>query len=195
MTTIVGIQGDGFAVLASDSRYSTDAGEIFASSIPKVQANGPYMLGGSGSARALNLIHYAFKPPVPSRNLKGRKLDQFITVHFVPALRQCFETNGYAVAKPGIQKAEIDSDTILAINGCVYVIDNDYSWVPSSDGIYAVGSGAAYARSALDFATYGKVLTVQQTKAAALKVLKTVAKFNGPTGPPFHAFVQQQTLK
>lgn len=193
MTTCIGIQGDGFAVLASDSRYSTDA-EIFTATIPKIQANGPYLFGGSGSARALNLVHYAFKPPVPSPNLKGRKLDQFITVQFIPALRHCYETGGYGLARPG-GPAEIDSDLLLAINGCIYVIDDDYAWVSGVDGVYAIGSGSTVARGALEAVVYGKVLSIPQTKAAALKVMKITAKLTLHTGPPFHTFVQNPVVK
>ena len=92
MTTIVGVQGDGFAVICVDSRIST----MFAGGLAqvgtlkegssKVSTNGKYLLGAAGDVRAINILHHVFQPPTPPPNLKGKKLDQFFTAKFIPCL-------------------------------------------------------------------------------------------------------------
>jgi hypothetical protein len=104
MTTIVAIQGDGFAVVCSDSRISDMDKDGYVSQITtlrdgisKVYSNGKYLLGAAGDLRAINILHHAFTPPPIPNGTKGKKLDHFFTSKFIPALRECFEEQGYAM--------------------------------------------------------------------------------------------------
>ena len=81
MTTIVGVQGDGFAVVCSDSRISSidDSGLAYqvttlGTGTSKVAQNGKYLLGAAGDVRAINILHHAFTPPAPTADLKGKKM-------------------------------------------------------------------------------------------------------------------------
>jgi len=153
MTTIIAVQGEGFCVIGVDSRVSTFEDSGYASQImtlregtTKVAANGKYLLGVAGDVRAINILHYVFEPPQPPVNIIGKKLDEFMTAKFVPALRECFEQQGYASPESNEEKkhiAEHDSTVLVAVNGSVYVIDGDYSWASDATGIYALGSGGA----------------------------------------------------
>jgi hypothetical protein len=103
MTTIIGIQAPDYALICSDSRISTIDEGGFASQITtlgsntaKVAENGRYLLGAAGDMRAINILHHAFIPPVVPAGTTGKKLDNFITTKYVPALRECFEKQGYA---------------------------------------------------------------------------------------------------
>jgi ATP-dependent protease HslVU (ClpYQ) peptidase subunit len=200
MTTIVAIQGDSFAVVAVDSRISAMESDGFATistlgeNSGKVAVNGKYLLGAAGDVRAINILHHAFIPPTPPSGLKGKKLDQFFTVKFIPALRDCFEKQGYASPDNNEDKqhiAEQASTIIAVVSGTVYVVDSDYAWSSDSNGIYALGSGSAYAMGALSALTAGKkIQTVSQAKSLALKALSVSAKFDPYTGPPFRTHVQ-----
>ena len=89
MTTIVGIQGDGFALLATDSRISSfdEKGDVYqyttlGAGSSKLATNGKYLVGAAGDVRAINLLHHAFHPPVCAPSLRGKRLDTFIVTAF-----------------------------------------------------------------------------------------------------------------
>lgn len=201
MTTIAGIQGDGYAVVAADTRISSldDSGAAFqistlGSGSAKIALNGKYLLGAAGDMRAINLLHHAFQPPVPTVGLKGKKLDSFMTTKFIPTLRSCFETHGYSMPN-GNEKnntgAEQGSSIIVVVNSTIYIVETDYSWTPEASGLYATGTGAPYALGALQVLASGKKLSPSQAKSALLKALQVSAKFDPYTGSPFNTYIQE----
>jgi ATP-dependent protease HslVU (ClpYQ) peptidase subunit len=197
MTTIVGVQGDGFAVICADSRISSmhsDGSQIstLREGSGKVAVNGKYLLGAAGDVRAINILHHAFQPPAPPPNVVGKKLDQFFTMKFIPSLRECFESQGYATPERDDKEhiAEQNSTIIVAVNGVIYVVDGDYAWSSDANGIYAIGSGASYALGAMQVLTRNKKETIQQAKAHAIKALNVAAKFDPHTGAPYHTHIQ-----
>jgi len=200
MTTIVGIQGDGFAVVGTDTRITTfDSGGFASQSstlgggMSKIASNGKYLIGAAGDVRAINILHHAFTPPPAPVGVKGKKLDQFITVKFIPALRACFDLQGYSPPESKDNKehvAEQDSTIVVVVNAVIYIIDNDYSWMSDTTGIYAAGSGAPYALGALHAISNGKNLSQTQAKAAAIKALSIASKLDPSTGSPYHTYMQ-----
>lgn len=204
MTTIVGIQGDGFAVACADSRISdVDDGGIatqfgvLKEASPKVAMNGRYLLGAAGDLRAINILHHAFMPPVCPPNLKGKKLDHFMTVKFIPALRECFETQGYAMPDNDEKQhiAEHSSTILVAINGIIYIIDGDYSWISDINGVYAIGSGSQYALGALNILMPKRGLAMSTAKKIAMQAVATASRFDPHTGAPYHTFTQGEPEK
>jgi len=205
MTTIVAIQGDGFAVVGYDSRISSmdDSGytsQIFTlgESCSKVAVNGKYILGAAGDVRAINILHHVFNPPPPTVGMKGSKLDKFFTNNFIPALRDCFEKQGYAVPDTDdkMHIAEQGSTIMVVVNGTIYVVDSDYSWASDVSGIYALGTGSPFALGALHMnksLSTKKSLTVHTAKTLALKSLSVASKFDPHTGAPFKTVVQDFT--
>ena len=200
MTTIVAIQGDGFAMICCDSRISDVDNSGYISQVStlregtsKVALNGKYLLGAAGDLRAINILHHAFTQPPPPAGIKGKKLDQFFTVKFIPALRECFESQGYATPDKDekMHMAEHDSLVIVAVCGNVYVVDGDYSWLSDTSGVYALGSGSSYALGALTALIPKTALTVQTAKKTALKAMSIASRFDPHTGSPFHTFVQE----
>ena len=199
MTTIVGIQGDGYAVLATDSRISSfdEKGSAYQYSTlggatSKLAQNGKYIIGAAGDVRAINLLHHAFHPPVPPATLKGKKLDAFVTTKLIPAIRNCFDEHGYsAPEKEGAHIAEHDSTIVLAINATIYIIEGDYSWTSDANGYYAVGTGAPYALGTLTALKANTKQTPQQAKRIALQALTIAAKYDPYTGGPHHTYTQE----
>lgn len=202
MTTIVAIQGDGFAVVGTDSRISllNEDGTAYqvatlGGGTSKIASNGKYLLGAAGDLRAINILHHAFQPPAPAPSLKGKRLDSFITTKFIPSLRACFEEHGYVlVDKSGPSKAEQDSQLMVIVNGSVYVIDSDYSWMNDSSGVYALGSGCSYALGAMQVLAGSKKMSITQAKQMLLKALGVAAKFDPGTGSPFQTYVQEHNV-
>lgn len=200
MTTIVAVQGDNFAVVASDSRISTigengstsHAGSL-GNGISKVFSNGKYLLGAAGDLRAINILTHIFSPPPAPVGLRGKKLDHFITSKFIPSLRACFDSQGYSAPDNMDSKrhhAEHDSTVIAVVNATVYIIDGDYSWFCDSSGLYALGSGSDYGLGALNALCGSRKLSPIQAKAACLKAVSIAAKLDPGTGAPYHTFIQ-----
>jgi ATP-dependent protease HslVU (ClpYQ) peptidase subunit len=201
MTTIVGIQGDEYAVICTDSRVSSfdESGMAYqittlGTGTSKVASNGKYLLGAAGDVRAINLLHHVFTPPAPTFSESGPKLDHFITQKFIPVLRNCFENHGYAMPDNDTKDhiAEHSSQIVVVINGTIYIIDGDYSWTSDKTGIYAIGSGSSYALGALHALTNGKEMPLAKAKTSINKALSVASKFDPYTGAPFQTFVQQR---
>jgi ATP-dependent protease HslVU (ClpYQ) peptidase subunit len=202
MTTIIGVQGDGFSVICTDSRVSTMDEGGFASQImtlgknsSKIASNGKYLLGAAGDVRAINIIHHVFQPPIPTPGLSDSKLDQFFTTKFIPSLRSCFEVQGYASPErdDSTHIAEQGSTIICSIHGSIYVVDGDYSWTSDVTGLYALGTGSSYALGAMSVLfDKKKSLTPPQVKALCLKAIAVSSKYDPYTGPPYYSYIQEQ---
>lgn len=201
MTTIIGIQGDGFCLVSADSRISELEGDkglisqffTLKEATAKIAANGRYILGAAGDLRAINILHHAFQPPAAPPSLKGKKLDQFVTVKFIPALRECLEAQGYAMPDRDEKKhmAEQSSTILMAVNGIIYIIDSDYSWISDAGGYFAIGTGSQFALGAMHaMAPKGKI-TLPVARKMALKAIATAARFDPYTGAPYQTLVQE----
>jgi hypothetical protein len=202
MTTIIGIQGPDYALVCSDSRISTMDDGGFASQITtlgtnsaKIAENNKYLLGAAGDMRAINILHHAFVPPSLPVATNGKKLDNFITTKFVPALRDCFEKQGYATSpesESATHMAQHESTILVVVSGTIYVVDGDYSWTSDINGRYAMGTGSSYALGALQVLCSSKIMTVAQAKKNALKAIAVASKYDPYTGAPFHCYVQER---
>jgi ATP-dependent protease HslVU (ClpYQ) peptidase subunit len=199
MTTIVGIQGDGFAVICADSRISVEHDNSYqigtlGEGSGKVVQNGKYILGAAGDVRAINILHHVFQPPVPPQNIRGKKLDQFFTSKFIPSLRECFDSQGYSVPDRDDKEhiAEQGSSVIVAINAQIYVVESDYSWSSELSGLYSLGSGSPYALGAMTVLIRNIKLNPKQAKSIALRALAVSSKYDSGTGSPYQTFVQVQ---
>ena len=201
MTTIIGIQGQDYALVCSDSRISTMDEGGFTSQITtlgsnstKIAENNKYLLGAAGDMRAINILHHAFTPPTLPAGTTGKKLDNFITTKFVPSLRECFEKQGYASPEneSATHIAQHESTIMTVVAGTIYVVDGDYSWTSDIHGLYAMGTGSSYALGALQVLCSSKVMTVAQAKKVALKAIAVSAKYDPYTGGPFHCYVQEK---
>jgi ATP-dependent protease HslVU (ClpYQ) peptidase subunit len=201
MTTIVAVQGAGYAVIGTDSRISSfdESGMAYqittlGTGTSKIASNGRYLLGAAGDVRAINILHHAFNPPSPTFKTSGVHLDQFITQKFIPALRECFEQTGYAMPDNDEKThiAEQSSTILVVVNGVIYIIDGDYSWTSDRTGVYAIGTGSSYALGAIQAIAGGRQLPIPKAKAAINKALSITSKFDPYTGSPFQIYIQEQ---
>ena len=194
MTTIVAVQGQSWTVVGFDSRVTEDERRSYTlgRGSAKVVKNGPYLLGAAGDVRAINILAYAFTPPKPAANLVGVRLDRFITSKFVPALRECFEDQGYA-PREAKEQASHGSVVLAIVHGQIYEIGDDYAWLRDTTGIYAFGSGAEYALGAI-YSVAGENLAdsgMVEAQRIVRDALGVASKLDVGTGPPFH--IQTQT--
>jgi len=201
MTTIIGIQGDSYAVICADSRVTeVDVHGQATQSMSlkeigfKIAQNGRWLMGVAGDVRAINILTHSFSPPVPPTTFRGKKLDHFVTTKFVPAMRACFDSEGYStpITEASTHQSEHGSVIITAVNGTIYVIDGDYSWLSDSFGVYAIGSGAQFALGSLatSLPASGKIGR-RTARLAALKAMGVAGKYDPGTAAPYHVIVQE----
>jgi len=192
MTTILAVQGPAWAVVGFDSKVAEEGGGrayTLGRGSAKVMKNGQYLLGAAGDVRAINILAYAFAPP-SAGTLSGVKLDRFMTSKFIPALKECFETHGYA-AKEQKEQSTHGSVVLAIINGQIYEIGSDYAWVRDTTGIYAFGTGGDYALGVMhareeNISSRG----VTETQKLIRDAMTVAGKLDAGSGPPFHVLVQ-----
>ena len=191
MTTILAVQGDSWAVIGSDSQWSTEGGRIGKSAQPKVITLGKYLIGIAGHTRGDNIIQHAFTPPPVPPKAHGVKLTKFVVSQFVPAYKQALEASGTGLPQYDGEVAKTPIDSLVVVNGVIYQIDDDYGTDMDTNRLYAVGSGSDYGLGALQAMLDKKRLTIPIVKRAILKALSISAKFDSGTGAPFHLFTQE----
>ena len=184
------MQGKGWAAIGADSR-ATDNGRIYslARGTRKVFRNREYLFGIAGDVRAINILQHVFIPP-SAKNKTGRALDQLITKEFIPALRICFEEQGYfdhvETEDSNSAAANTDSTIVVLVNGTIFQIDGNYAWSRESSGFYTEGTGSEYAIGALHALLSSKdEIDPETAKAVVRQVLVIAAKLDGGTAGPF----------
>jgi ATP-dependent protease HslVU (ClpYQ) peptidase subunit len=180
MTTLVGIQGEGFAILACDSLVlGSDGSKIYRlpEDYAKFAVHGKVAVGAAGSARAINLLKNAWVAPQPNA---GVKLDDWVESVLVPNLKALFKDHGI--------KKKDEVTMLVAVRGQIYEIDKDFCWARDSSGYYSVGSGSSYALG---------VLHAIGTKdfSAAQRALEIAIFLDNGTSEPVRVFRQNASGK
>lgn len=188
MTTIAAVQGKYWAVIGCDSRVTDDVGKVYSltKENPKLITNGPYLLAAAGDVRAINILSFVFKPPVPPFGCTGQKLDKFISSQFIPELRKCYEDSGYGKSE------DAQSDVIVLVNGTIYEIDSDYSWCHDSSGIYAIGTGSSYAIGSLASALSDGKRSINSVKARVKEAIAISCRYDSSSAEPIVVISQNK---
>lgn len=142
MTTIVGLSKNGTVILGADSQVSDGDRPNNHKRMEKITRNNGYLIAGSGDAQPCDIIQHIFIPPVPTIT-ERKDLYKFMITKFVPAMRDCLEENEYKVDK------DSGFSMLIAFDGELFDIGDDYSVLLNNDGIYGVGNGSKYAIGAL----------------------------------------------
>ncbi len=186
MTTIASVQGENWAVIGCESRVTEEGSKIY--TLPKdngkVFKNGSYIIGCAGDLRAVNLLCYSFKPSTVNPKTYGIRLDMFMTSVFVPELKKCFEDNSYS--KDGEQGSQI----LVLANGTVYEIGEDYCWARDDNGVYAIGTGGAYAQGALLATLETRKRTLGTAKTLVRQAVSIACRLDPNSSPPIYLSVQ-----
>jgi len=170
MTTIIGIQGKGWGMIAAESLIVGGDQKFMATGMDKVVEKGEFIFAFAGDAIAGDIaLHSWNMPKIP----RGVNLDKFMMTDILPSLRQAYADYGYDPAPKTADndpKAEAGFDALLCVKGKIYQIDNDFSWVRDDRGIYGIGSGGSYALGSLARAT----LSQTNTRTAANEARKAI---------------------
>ena len=169
MTTLIAFQHDDFCIIAADTQTTGYDLRADCSPMGKIAQNGKYLVSAAGLVRGMNLIQYAFNPPVAPR---AKDLDKFMVNSFVPSLRKTFAMSGYDIKSDGMA-ASFENDFIVAINGTLYFIDEGYGLERTKDKVYCTGSGmklalgAAYALGLEECDDYEEAIEILEAAVKA----------------------------
>ena len=188
MTTIAGVQGDGWCVLCADSQITEDNLRTISTRTPKIVTVGEYLIGITGDARPGDILAYNWTPPTYTGDDKiifmGKKL--------IPSMIRAFETHGYDWAK---QDKDGGFDYIIAFDGEIFHIACDMSFISNDTGRYGLGSGGQFAMGYL----YSLAQGATRTQAAAIQVVKKAVKIASVldvnTNPPLQLVIQERVYE
>jgi ATP-dependent protease HslVU (ClpYQ) peptidase subunit len=180
MTTLIAFQGPDFAILGADSQITDGDKRIISPSIPKVVKLGKYLVGVAGDVRPGDLLAFNWKPPA----YDGTDPVKFMGRKIVPSIIATFRDGGYDYAKEGASYSYL-----IAFAGNVFEIGDDLSISQSQDGLYAVGSGGAYALGYLA-GTIDNLTQSEWAQDEIIEALKIAAKYDVNTSAPFQIEIQ-----
>lgn len=178
MTCIVAIEHEGTVYMGSD-RAGSSGWSIGLVEHPKTFTNGAALIGYTTSFRMGQVLQYALD--VPSHTLTW-DVDRWVATDFAAACRAAFEENVWHRVNEGRAKG---GSFLLAIQGRAYEIQEDYSFIRSTVGEYATGSGEDFARGSLC-----STRTWDDPEARVLAALEAAAECSPSVAGPFDIVTQ-----
>lgn len=175
MTTIVAVQGDGWVVMGSDTQSTLDDYRVLRMGGHKIYNNNGVLIAGAGQGRGLDLLHKAWEAPTPPKTMtSSEELDEWMVYNFAAEVRELFIENGYDMKDDG-HFAQHSSAFLIAVNGLVYYLDDDYSVDRDARGIMFSGTGGDFAAGAL-YAQGSKVFRSPEDAVKAITIAIEIAK-------------------
>jgi ATP-dependent protease HslVU (ClpYQ) peptidase subunit len=180
MTTVIGYQGQGFVWLAADSQITDGDKRVLSPSTPKIIKLKKYLLAVSGDCRPGDVLTYNWTPPA----YDGTDPVRFMGKKIIPSIIAAFKAQGFDYTKEGVSYSYL-----LAFDANLFEIGDDLSISQSSDGLYGIGSGSAYALGALAV----QLPNLERQEWASeqmLQALEVSAKYDVNTSAPFQVELQ-----
>lgn len=178
MTTIVAVQHADKVVIGADS-LTTGTRKYNHPAMVKITERNNYLIAGSGEVAACDIAQHIWIPPTPTAEDK-KDLYHFMIAKVVPSLKKAFKENEY--------KWDSDDDEtkfafLIALEGEVFDIADDFAVCLDTAGFYGVGSGSPLALGAL------------RSGASLEDALKIAAEIDPYTAGPFVFFTQVKRKK
>ena len=149
MTTIAAIQGDGWVVMGADTQSTVSEYKRLKMANDKVIDNNGILIAGCGMGRGMDLMQKAWVAPKPRKSrMSIDELDKWMAKTFIPQMRQLFIDGGYDMKDDG-EYAQHEGAFIVAVQGVVFYIDDDYSFDREARGVTTSGSGGDFAAGSL----------------------------------------------
>lgn len=142
MTTVVFVERADRIEIAFDSKVSAGYAveELEQKKAFKV---GPVTFGVAGSLGFLNALASQNIPPMP--RMTKDETDRWVQRVLLPVIKRA----AHEYDPHNAQASRMHSVVLAAVNGYVYDVGPDFAWIRNKSGIYAIGSGAEYAKGAV----------------------------------------------
>lgn len=176
MTCIVGMIDGPRVWMGADSIEANGAMHADVRVDPKVFRVGPYLLGCSGSWRAIQILRYQFHPVTP----RGASLHEFLCTEFLALMNDKLRARGFVPDSTGALPC---GDILVGVDGQLFTIYGAAQVAMNPHGFAAVGCGAQVAKGAL----YGLTdVDCQRPPAKRLEIaLRAAAAFQADVRGPF----------
>jgi ATP-dependent protease HslVU (ClpYQ) peptidase subunit len=160
MTTIVGIQGDGWTVMAADSQITDENSKIISPDTPKIIRFNNILIGLRGDARPGDIISYNWKPP----KITGDP-QRWLVSKMIPSMIDAFDEFGY-----DWEHEEADFNFMVSIKGNLFDIGTDMSISKADQGLFFSGSGGKIALGYMASQDYSELEDAQRVAVEAVAV-------------------------
>jgi len=190
LTTIAAIQGDGWVVMGADSQATYNDYRNLYMKDHKVIDNNGILIAGCGIGRGMNLLQKGWKAPKPKASLSLDQLDAWMVKTFIPKMRQVFIDGGYDMKDDG-DYAQFENVFIVAVQGQIYVIDEDYSLDRDARNYFTSGSGGDFAQGALYAAGHKIFTNINLAKKAMVTAIDAAKEFDTNSGGETRIYVQE----
>lgn len=180
MTTIVGIQGNGWTVMAADSQITDENSKIISSATPKIIDKSNIFIGLRGDARPGDIVAYSWTPPKISGDIQKWVVDKMI-----PSMMKAFDDHNY-----DYKDKEADFSFLVSVNGLLFDIGSDLSISRSDHNIYAVGSGKDIALGSA-YSTYRNKEDIQHGIVVAIQAVEAACIYDIHTSKPIQTVWQE----
>jgi ATP-dependent protease HslVU (ClpYQ) peptidase subunit len=140
MTTIIAIQGDGYAIMGADTQVTYGERAFRGDGQNKIKEKNGLIFGTAGDAYPGQILNFLWIPPI---NKMNKDPDSFIAEVVIPSMKSILNSNGYDPDKE--RSADSGVDILLAYEGRVYQLASDFTYLRDKEGLYAIGSGGDYA--------------------------------------------------
>lgn len=193
MTTIAAIQGDGWVVMGADSQATYYEYRNLYMKDHKVVNNNGILIAGCGLGRGMNLLQKGWKAPKPRANMTPDQLDTWMVTKFIPGMRQLFIDGGYDM-KDDAEYATFENVFLVAVQGELYVIDEDYSLDRDSRNYFSSGSGGDFAQASLyTAAKMGRKIfdSIDEASKAMTNAINAAKEFDTNSGGETRIYVQE----
>jgi ATP-dependent protease HslVU (ClpYQ) peptidase subunit len=183
MTTLVGISGSDFVVMAADSQITDGDQRIISVETPKIITTGKYLLGLTGDSRPGDILAYAWKPPL----YRGEDPVKFMGAKVLPSISAAFKENNYE-----LDNKEMNFSFLIAFDANMFSIGGDLSFNASERGLFSAGSGGNYALGylySLPPKNYNNAITAI---VIAEKAVEIASELDINTHPPIQVEVQRR---
>lgn len=179
MTCIVAIAQNGTVYMGSDHAASDDkSGWIMARKESKCFKVGQYGIAFTDSFRMGQILQYNWIPPKYTPTKTNSGLDKFMRTKFIDSVKVAFKDHGFG------DIGGTDEDTggifIVALEGRIFVVDEDFHVGENIVNYMAEGSGGMFALGALH-ATKNQKNPKMRLKLA----LEAASEFSMSVTPPF----------
>jgi len=148
MTCIVGLVENGKVYMGADSAGSSGR-ELDIHRDSKLFRVGPFLVGFTTSFRMGQLLRYKLSVPTQTENQDPHA---YMATDFVDSVRKCLKAGGYAKKE---SEVEIGGTFLVAYQGHLYQVQDDYQVMESINAYDSCGCGQAIALGVM-FATKGR---------------------------------------
>ena len=192
MTTIAAVQGDGWVVMGADTQSTVAEYRVVKMDGDKVINNNGILIAGCGMGRGMNLLQLGWVAPKP-RKLKNsvEELELWMVRTFVPKMRELFVKGGYDMKDDG-DFAQHENVFLVAVQGVLFIVDDDYSVDRDARKYLTSGSGGDFAQGVLYLCGKSEDLftDIEIAKAALRDAVDAAKEFDIYSGGETKIYVQ-----